>query len=56
MVDRELELVVKEYKSIRAAAKKKRRNEVLLPILSAISNTSRGLNDKLADAALSLNK
>ena len=56
VVDRELELVVKEYKSIRAATKKKRRNEVLLPILSAISNTSRGLNDKLADAALSLNK
>ena len=56
VLDKELELVVKEHKTIRAAAKKKRRNELLLPILSAVSNTPRGLNDKLADAALGLNK
>jgi hypothetical protein len=56
VVDHELELVVKEYKSIRAVGKKKRRNDILLPILSALSNTTRGLSDKLADAALSLNK
>jgi hypothetical protein len=56
LVDPELELLVKHYKSARAAAKKKHRNEFLLPILSALSATERGLTGPLADAALALRK
>ena len=56
MIDPELEVIVKNYKSVRAVAKKKHRNEFLLPILSALSSTERGLTGNLADAALSLRK
>jgi hypothetical protein len=55
-IDPELELIVKHYKSVRAVQKKKHRNEFLLPVLSAISTTERGLTGNLADAALSLRK
>ena len=55
-IDPELETLVKHYKSVRAAHKKRIRNEFLLPVLSAISGTDRGLTGQLADAALSLSK
>jgi RNA binding exosome subunit len=56
IVDKELEIIVKEYKGVRSVSKKKNRNDFILPILSCISGTSRGLTNKLADAALSFNK
>jgi hypothetical protein len=56
VIDAELEVLVKHYKSLRAVAKKKHRNEFLLPILSALASTERGLTGGLADAALSLRK
>jgi hypothetical protein len=56
VIDHELEVAVKHYQSIRAAAKKKARNDFLLPILSAISTTDRGLTSVLAAAALSFRK
>ena len=55
-IDHELETLVKHYKAVRAVAKKKMRNDFLLPILSAISSTDRGLTGSLADAALSFSK
>ena len=56
VIDPELETLVKHYKSVRAVQKKKVRNDFLLPVLSAISGTDRGLTGVLADAALSLSK
>ena len=56
VIDAELEVLVKHFKSLRAVAKKKHRNEFLLPILSAMASTERGLTGNLADAALSLRK
>lgn len=55
-MDRELDLLITQHKSVRAVAKKKKRNEFILPILSAISNTERGLTKNLADAALLFSK
>jgi len=56
VIDKELEIIVKEYKGVRSVNKRRKRNEFVLPILSAISGTSRGLTNKLADAALSFSK
>ena len=56
LVEPELEILVKQYKSLRASHKKKLRNEFILPLLSAISGTDRGLTGTLADAALSFRK
>jgi hypothetical protein len=56
MFESELETLVRQYKSVRAAHKKKMRNEFILPLLSAIAATDRGLTGALADAALSFGK
>lgn len=56
VIEPELEILVKQYKAVKAAHKKKIRNEFILPLLSAISATDRGLTGTLADAALSFRK
>ena len=56
LIDRELELLVKEYKAVRSSGKRRKRNELMLPIFSAISNTQRGLTTQLAGAVLAFNK
>jgi hypothetical protein len=56
VIDKELELVATEFKGVRAAMKKRKRNELMLPILSAISNSSRGLTEALSNAAMAFAK